>query len=788
MERTMILLQLLRWFHSLSLSQFRSCRARRSRRCHECFGNSSCAAEVLEVRALLSAPTIESIDGTGNNSANPTWGSAGTDLLRLSPVAFADGVSAPSLPDNPGARVISDALNNQAAPSDPSTDVQTVDQNSLSDFGYVWGQFIDHDMSLTPTASGQFLSIAADPNDPSQMGSQTFQRSSTDPKTGTDTSNPSQQINAVTSYLDLSQVYGSSVAIADALRTHTGGLLKTSPGNMLPYDNSTYFTPDQLAAIHMANDSGAVATENLFVTGDVRGNENVELTALQTLFVRNHNLIAGELQTAHPDWTDEQLYQEARKLNIAEYQQITYQQYLPDLLGKQALPAYTGYKPGVDASIATEFSTVAFRFGHSLLSSDIGRTGNDGQDVLPNDPAGADISLATDFFDPNVLNPQGVVDPLTGHISTDIDPILKADADGVSQADDLLAVGNVRNLLFGNGGQTDNGMDLIARDIQRARDDGIGSYNQVRVAYGLPAVTSFSQITSDVHVQQELKAVYGSVDKIDAFEGGLADNHVAGSDMGPLFTRILVDQFTRLRDGDRFFYLNQLFTPEESKIIQQGNTLTKAIEANTHVTNMQPDAFVFRASISGTVSASGANAAGGVASPLGNRRPGPQNSGHGTAASRGLGGIVVNLENSDGNVVATTITDQAGHYVFNQLSGPAADSAVDASGLSTAGDYTVILDLPSSLTQTSKKSAAIRITRGGVHVGGVNFEVAWTAPGSASPGTKPPSRVTGSVANQRVFVSAGPSHSAMALNSAGARAVFPGGMFAFRVRTSTLRR
>src|SRR3974390_1445341 len=124
---------------------------------------------------------------------------------------------------------------------------------------------------------------------------------------------------------------------------------------MLPYDNSTYFTPTQLALINMANDSGAVATQNLFVTGDVRGNENIELTALQTLFVRNHNLIATQLHQEHPDWTDEQLYQEARKINIAEYQYITYTQYLPDLLGPNALPAYTGYDPKVDAAIATEF-------------------------------------------------------------------------------------------------------------------------------------------------------------------------------------------------------------------------------------------------------------------------------------------------------------------------------------------------------------------------------------------------------------------------------------------------
>ena len=541
------------------------------------------------------------IDEAGNNIANPTLGTAGTDLLRVSPAAYANGIGSPALPQNPSARVISDLLNNQANPADPSQDLNTVDAKSLSDFGYAFGQFIDHDLDLTPTNPNETLQILADPNDPSEMGNQTFDRSVTDPSTGTSTSNPRQQINAVTSYLDLSNVYGSTQDVADALRTFSGGQLKTSPGNMLPYDNLTYFTQGQINALDMANDAQAVPESSLFAAGDVRANENVELTALQTLFLRNHNLIASELQKEHPRWSDEELYQEARKINIAEYQNIIYTQYLPDLLGPSALPAYSGYNPSVDPAIATEFSTVAFRFGHSLLSSGIERQGNNGQNEQPNDPAGADISLATDFFDPNVLNPSGAADPLTGHISTNIGPILKGDADGVAQADDLLAVNDIRNLLFANGGLQDNGQDLIARDVERARDDGIGSYNQVREAYGLPPVTSFAQITSNVTVQQELQKAYGSVNNIDPFEGGMAEDHVAGSDLGPLFTRIIADQFSRLRAGDRFFYLNESWNADEVRIMQEGATLGKIIEANTNITNLQPDVFKFTASIGGSV-------------------------------------------------------------------------------------------------------------------------------------------------------------------------------------------
>jgi peroxidase len=659
--------------------------------------------ERLEERVVPSATGTRPITEVGNNIASPTLGTAGTDLLRVSPVAYADGISSPSLPNNPSARVISDILNNQANPANPPADIATIDQNSLSDFGYSWGQFIDHDMDLTPTDPTQILQILADPNDPSQMGNQTFTRSVIDPLTGPGTGKPAQQVNAVTSFLDLSQVYGSSQNIADALRTFSGGLLKTSPGNMLPYDNLTYFTQDQLNIINMANDSGAVPTASLFVTGDVRGNENVELTALQTLFVRNHNLIAGQLQKEHPTWNDEQLYQEARKLNIAEYQMITYKYYLPDLLGPNAIKGYTGYKANVDPSIATEFSTIAFRFGHSLLSGEIERHDNNGQDLLPNDPAGANVSLAQDFFDPNVLNPFGVTDPLTGHTSSDIDAILKGQADGNAQADDLMAINDVRNLLFANGGLQDNGQDLMARDVERARDDGIGTYNQVRVAYGLPAVTSFAQITKNVQVQHDLQQAYGTVDNIDPFEGGLAEDHAPGSDMGPLFTRILANQFTRLRDGDRFFYGNETFNKDELNILQHGNTLTKVMENNTHLTNLQGDAFLFKASISGTVFYDA--------------------NGNGQKDRRdfGLPGITVQLLNDAGDVIATTRTDHFGNYTFTQLSGPSGNVEVGP-GVSATGTYHIALVLPSALKPTTS-TEDVQITNGDTHVRGVNAGV-----------------------------------------------------------------
>jgi hypothetical protein len=521
-------------------------------------------------------------------------------------------------------------------------------------------------------------------------------------------------VTTVTSYLDLSQVYGSSQTVSDALRTFSGGLLKTSPGNMLPYDNTTYFTPDQITALNMANDAQAAPQSALFAAGDRRANENIELTALQTLFMRNHNRIATRLHQSHPGWNDEQLYQEARKLNIAEYQNIVYTGWLPAVLGANALPRYTGYKATVNATICNEFSTVAFRFGHSLLSANIERSNNDATDIA--DARGdSSISLAEDFFDPYLLNPSAVVDPLTGHTSSDIGAILKGEADGVSQANDLMAVGDVRNLLFGNGGY--GGEDLMARDVQRDRDNGIPDYNSLRVAMGLKPVTSFSQITSDVTVQQELAQAYpGGVNTIDAFEGGLAEDHVRGSDVGPLFQAIIANQFARLRDGDRFFYLNEKFNAQEQGILQSGNTLGEVIEANTPITNLQANVFYFRASISGAITLGTASP---IAGPARRTLPPP---------SRGvpMGGYTVELEDASGDVLATTVTDARGHYSFNQLSGPAASEDV-AYGVSAAGTYKVALVLKPGMTQISPAPNPISISAGDTNISGVNFTVALAA-------------------------------------------------------------
>jgi peroxidase len=461
------------------------------------------------------------IDGTGNNVANSTWGSAGAELLRRAPAAYANGTDSPAGTGRPSPRLASNLCNAQSG--------SRMNAKLASDFLWQWGQFIDHDLDLTSTAvPGEPFNIpvpAGDPFfDPTGTGTKVIGLNRSHHRT---VNGVREQVNEITAFLDASMVYGSDSARAAELRTLDGNY------------------------------------PALFLAGDVRVNEQAGLIAIHTLFVREHNHWADFFKTAMPAATDEEAYQLARALVAAEIQIITYKEFLPLLLGPDALSPYAGYSAGVNPGIENAFSTAAFRVGHTLLSPALLCLQTDGWPV-----ESGNLSLRSAFFNPGLIATHGGIEPL-----------LLGLARQPAQEVDVGIVDDVRNFLFGPPGA--GGFDLASLNIQRGRDHGLPSYNDTRASYGLSRRNSFAEITADTSVQARLAAAYATVEDIDLWVGGLAEDHVAGAMVGETFRTILKDQFERVRDGDRFWHENHL--PQTMLDLVKDQTLADIIRRNTNL-------------------------------------------------------------------------------------------------------------------------------------------------------------------------------------------------------------
>ncbi|TDI92044.1 MAG: peroxiredoxin [Candidatus Dadabacteria bacterium] len=491
-----------------------------------------------------------SIDGSGNNLQDPLMGATFTELLRLVFSDYADGISEIPEAGLPSARVVSNIVSSQ--------DELIPNTLNASDYVWQWGQFVDHDIDLTdgvnPPEPADIPVPAGDPFfDPLDTGTQViaFNRSVFDTSTGTGIDNPRQQINKITAWIDASNVYGSDVERAIALRTNDGtGRLNTSAGDLLPFNTEG-----------LPNDGGP--DPSLFLAGDVRSNEQVGLTSMHTLFVREHNRYVEELAAERPGLSGDRLYERGRRFVGALMQAITYNEFLPALLGEGAIPAYNGYNPNVNASIANIFSAAAYRFGHSMLSPEILRL-DQNLNVIPE----GNLPLLDAFFTPETITDEG-----------GIDPILRGLAKQITQRVDPFIIDAVRNFLFGPPGS--GGLDLAALNIQRGRDHGLPKYNDTREQMGLTRVESFQDISSDPEIQMRLEDAFGNVDDIDIWTGGLSEDLVPGSHLGEVFHLIIKIQFEFLRDGDRFWYERKLSGAELQEV--QVTQLSDVIRRNTSI-------------------------------------------------------------------------------------------------------------------------------------------------------------------------------------------------------------
>ncbi|RUS72077.1 hypothetical protein EGW08_020159 [Elysia chlorotica] len=499
-------------------------------------------------------------DGRCNNLDNPDWGAAGSIMPRFQPSAYANGMDSPrtnGVSSNalPGARKISLDVH---GPNDATAKITLMVMQ--------WGQFLDHDMTIVPHPSvdpdcctnvqAECFNIAIPPEDGYFTGRDCmpFVRSSQTKVDGV-----GEQTNSITAYIDGSMVYGSSEEHMQELRG-TNGRLRT-----LQQHRSDYLPAAGDSACR--NETG----EHCFLAGDERVNEQPGLAAMHTIFVREHNRIAGELRKVNTDWSSDQIFQVARDIVIAEIQHITYDAFLPLVLGPVFMERYNlktnqpyTYNTSIDAGIRNEFATAAYRFGHSLIPEDI------------------TVNNEALMFKNLFLKPSTVLESMGG--------LAESLAREPSMAMDRQFAHSVTQHLFQE--EERQGSDLVALNIQRGRDHGLQPLNAYRKICSGNPFTSLAQLFPRDTTAQ---ATYEDIDDVDLFTGGVAEDAVDEGLVGQTFACLLATQFSFLRHGDRFFYLNRdrpnRFNREQMEEIRQV-TLGKIICDNTENDRIQSDVFL----------------------------------------------------------------------------------------------------------------------------------------------------------------------------------------------------
>nr|XP_006628861.1 PREDICTED: dual oxidase 2-like [Lepisosteus oculatus] len=555
----------------------------------------SCSVALLSLASLLGTAGSESAvtwevqryDGWYNNLADHSRGSAGSPLIRPVPARYADGVYKPiQEPVLPNPRDISNTA--MRGPSGaPSSRNRTV--LSLF-FGYhVVFEILD---SRRPGCPPEFMNIPiplGDPVfDPNGTGNVLlpFQRNQWDKETGQSPNNPRTQLNHVTTWIDGSSIYGSSSSWCDALRSFSRGQLASGHSGVLPKQSAgQYFMWNSVDP-----STGQHGRQGLYEFGNAWGNENIFTMAEGVIWFRYHNHLAAKLWEEHPLWSDEELFQNSRKRVIATFQNIMFYEWLPAYLGNVTVPPYPGYQKYVDPGITPEFQAAAMRFGVTMMPPGVymrNRTCHFREIINIDGSTSPALRVCNSYWNRQNPNLQRGVD---------VDDLVLGMASQIAEKEDNVVVEDLLDYMYGP--MKFSRSDLVALTIQRGRDNGLPSYNTARAAFGLKPVLSWEDINPELfkakpQLFRDLADLYGNdTSKLEMFPGGLLES---AGDPGELFSAIVLDQFERIRNGDRFWFENKhngLFSAEEIQAIRNTTFHDVLLEVtNAEVGDIQKNVF-----------------------------------------------------------------------------------------------------------------------------------------------------------------------------------------------------
>jgi Ca2+-binding RTX toxin-like protein len=535
-------------------------------------------------------------------------------------------------------------------------------------FFMAFGQYFDHGLDfLAKGGSGKIIIDGIDAYGP--MGEPAnFADLTRGTQTGLDENGDPLHTNKTSVFVDQNQAYGSHKLVGEFLRESdeangfgprlfTGAPDLSAPGfHLLPtlgelishhVVNATVFSNgmtllqrypnlltldgeiDRSVAKELATDfmdSGqnllidanrGISVLDHFIAGDGRVNENISLTAMHTVWARNHNFHVENLEAAGFTGTPTEIYEAAKMLNEAEYQRVVFTEFADHLIGGIQGVGDHGFKehnPDADPRISHEFAAAVYRVGHSLISDTLTVLDADGQPT--------EVRLVDAFLNPASYASHGVGNILGGTVGQQAEEV------------DFNIVDAVRNDLVGTRA------DLFAFNVARGWDVGLGTLNQVRAGlmssddpYVMEAVgyagnnlspyTSWEDFQrrnglSDAVISQfeaaypdlvladediaeferinpEIELVGGNtvkgIDRVDLWVGGLAEQHINGGQVGQTFWVVLHEQFDRLQEADEFYYIDRFDNFDLYEGEFEATSFAGIVARNTGLTNLPEDIF-----------------------------------------------------------------------------------------------------------------------------------------------------------------------------------------------------
>ncbi len=363
--------------------------------------------------------------------------------------------------------------------------------------------------------------------------------------------------------IDLCQIYGLHPVITDQLRAKTGGRMKSQiiGGEEYPpyaFENGVQkpefsklivWGPKTTSIpLGLTPEEAEKRQANLFAMGTERANSTLGYATLNTLFIREHNRVAGILEKAYPTWDDERIFQTTRNILIVILIKIVVEDYIAHIstINLKADPSVSYNKKWYRNNWMTIEFDLLYRW-HALTPDKF------------NVPSG-EVPF-NDYMYNNALLTESGIGKMMSAFS--------------AQHAGQIGLYNTPNFLF----------PIEAANVAYTRKFQLRSYNEYRVCFGLPAAKDFSDITKNPALQAELKKLYGSVDKVEWYVGMYAEDRSYGAMMGDLQTAMVAnDAFSQALTNPLLaenVFNPDTFSPVGWEIILETNKLDQLLARNS---------------------------------------------------------------------------------------------------------------------------------------------------------------------------------------------------------------